>query len=192
MPSLGRLGQRGVAVLVIVLSMLLAVGWYSLWYTKAEAHVSELNNQTQSLSMERNRGLAAKHALPQLKTTITNLQTRYGQFLKALPPKEELAQLLQTITQQAADSGVIINSFSRSPGRSKVPNVRSVSLTMRLQAPFPELYIYLKKLESMKRFSTISDLSLSLGGANPANPTINAGLVLTVYIYEGTTVGGRK
>ena len=56
-----------------------------------------------------------------------------------------------------------------------------VVLALALEAPFPETYAYLRRLEDLSRFSTLSGLNLSVQ-SQEANPTLATSLTLTVYM----------
>lgn len=139
------------------------------------------------LQAARDRGRRAQAALGQLRNTIAELEARQQQFLRELPPQERLADVLASLTQQARQSGVTVRSIQRSPvAQTDVQGVRSVNLALQLESPFSELYVFLRRLEELQRFSTISGLNMSLGGTSgqTANPIINTSLTMTVYVYQ--------
>ncbi|WP_457637312.1 type 4a pilus biogenesis protein PilO [Oceanithermus sp.] len=183
---LAKIGQREIAIIVIVLTLIAAAGWYFTWYSNAQEEIKQIQADIDRLTLERNRGLAAKKALPQLEATIANYEGQIAEFLKALPPREKFANVLQDISDRAKAAGVTVKTIDRSPGQSKVENVRAINVSLTLESPFPELFVYLKKLENMKRFSTIDGLTMSLSQANSYNPLISTNLIMTVYVYEGT------
>ncbi|WP_268065122.1 type 4a pilus biogenesis protein PilO, partial [Acinetobacter baumannii] len=132
-------------------------------------------------------------ALPELRATIAELQAERQAFLRALPKEERLSQVLNEILTEALRSGVTVRSFTRSPTSAPVPEVRAVNLALSLEAPFPETYAYLQRLEGLSRFSSISGLNLSVQGQE-VNPSLNTSLTLTLYVLakdlgqsEGTT-----
>jgi type IV pilus assembly protein PilO len=73
-----------------------------------------------------------------------------------------------------------------------VANVRATNLALQVESPFPELYVFLRNLENLQRFATVSGLNLTLGAGGPAetvaqanNPTINTSLTMTVFTFTG-------
>ena len=183
---LAKIGQREIAIIVIILTLIAAAGWYFTWYSNAQDNIEKIQADIDRLTIERNRGLAAKRALPQLEATIANYESQIAEFLKALPPREEFASVLQDLSDRAKATGVTVKTIGRSPAESKVEDVRAVNVSLTLESPFPELFVYLKKLEDMKRFSTIDGLTMSLSEANSYNPLLSTNLTMTVYVYEGT------
>ena len=183
---LAKIGQREIAIIVIVLSLLAAGLWYFTWYQSAQTRITELSEEIDRLEVQKQRGLAARKALPQLEATIRDYEAQIAEFLKALPPREEFASVLRSLSDRAKATGVTLRSISRSPGESPVEDVRAVNVTLSLESPFPELFVYLKRLENMRRFSTIDGLAMTLGDQQTSNPVLNTNMTMTVYVYEGT------
>jgi len=182
---LAKLGQREIAIIVIILTLIAGATWYFTWYSGAQHKIEQLQGEIDRLEAERNRGLAAKRALPQLEATIADYEAQIAEFLKALPPREKFASVLQSLADRANATGVTMRSITRSPSESKVQDVRAVKVSLSLESPFPELFVFLKKLESMKRFSTIDGLAMSISEANSMNPLLSTNMNMTFYVYEG-------
>ena len=177
---LRTLGQREWALLSILVVALLGVGWYYFLIAPIYQEISRVQSEIEGLTQERNRGLQAQRALPELRATLAQLQAERAAFLRALPPEERLFAVLGELSQEAQRSGVVLKSFTRSPTSAPVPEVRAVSLALQLEAPFPETYTFLKRLEGLSRFSTVSGLNLS-AASQDQNPVLNTGLTLTLY-----------
>jgi len=187
---LRNLGQREWALLSILLVALLGLAWYYFLITPMREEIAQVQSEIDQLTLERNRGLQAQRALPELRAALAQLQAERAAFLRALPPEERLYAVLNELSQEALRSGVVLKSFTRSPTSAPVPEVRAVNLALQLEAPFPETYAFLRRLEGLSRFSTVSGLNLSVAGQD-LNPTLNTSLTLTLYMLaRGTQVGG--
>lgn len=190
---LARMGQREWAIVAIVAAVLLGLMWYFLVTQPLQGRIPEIQAEVDRLTTERDRGRAAQRALPQLRETIARLDAERQQFLRELPPTEQLGRVLSALAQTARESGVVLRTLSRGAGDNQgVANVRATNLAMQVESPFPELYVFLRNLEGFQRFATVSGLNLTLGGGGPAatvaqatNPTINTSLTMTVYTYTG-------
>ena len=70
-----------------------------------------------------------------------------------------------------------------------------MNLALSLEAPFPETYAYLRRLESLSRFSSLSGINLNVQGQE-ANPTLSTSLTLTLYMLakdlEAKAEGGGQ
>ncbi|WP_019550801.1 type 4a pilus biogenesis protein PilO [Thermus scotoductus] len=190
---LARLGQREWALIAIALTLVVALLWYFLLIVPIRQETESVRQEINALIPERDKGRQAQRALPELRATIAELQAERQAFLRALPKEERLSQVLNEILTEALRSGVTVRSFTRSPTSAPVPEVRALSLALSLEAPFPETYAYLQRLEGLSRFSSISGLNLSVQGQE-VNPSLNTSLTLTLYVLakdlgqsEGTT-----
>lgn len=183
---LARLGQREWAIIIIVISVLLGIGLYVFLIRPMQSQIASLQSQIAELSVQRDRGRAAERALPQLRATIIDLELQRQRFFRELPPQEDLSQVLTLLTQLARRSGVTLKSIGRTTGGSEVAGVRTINLAMQVESPFPELFTFLKQLENLQRFATISGLNLTVG-AESSNPVINSSMTMTVYVYTGQT-----
>ena len=178
---LARLGQREWALIAIALTLVVALLWYFLLIVPLRQETELVRQEIATLIPERDRGRQAQRALPELRAAIAQLQAERQAFLRALPREERLAQVLSEILGEAVRSGVTVRSFTRSPTSAPVPEVRAVNLAFSLEAPFPETYAYLRRLEGLSRFSSLSGLNLSVQGQDP-NPTLSTSLTLTLYM----------
>jgi type IV pilus assembly protein PilO len=178
---LARLGQREWALIAMVLTLLVALLWYFLLIVPLQQETDLVRQEIQSLIPERDKGRRAQRALPELRAAIATLQAERQAFLRALPREERLAQVLSEILGEANRSGVVVRSFTRSPTSAPVPEVRAVNLALSLEGPFPETFAYLRRLEGLSRFSSLSGLNLSVQ-SQELNPRLSTSLTLTLYM----------
>ncbi|WP_234553712.1 type 4a pilus biogenesis protein PilO [Thermus caliditerrae] len=176
-----RLGQREWALIAIALTLAVALLWYFLLIVPLRQETEQVRQEIAQLVPQRDRGRQAQRALPELRATIAELQAERQAFLRALPKEERLAQVLNEILGEAVRSGVTVRSFTRSPASAPVPEVRAVNLALSLEAPFPETYAYLRRLEGLSRFSSLSGINLSVQGQD-LNPLLSTSLTLTLYM----------
>lgn len=199
--ALAKLGQREWAIIVMVLALLLGAAWYFTITTSLQNQIPGIESEISTLEQERDRGLAARRALPQLRALISQLESERQQFLRELPPSEQLGRVLTEITQQARESGVRLRQFNRSNGDSGgVANVRATNIALQFDARYTELFEFLDRLQGLRRFATTSGLNLTLGGgpssaaglpANERDPAIGTSLTMTVYTYTGDTASAQ-
>ena len=185
MKALSKLDSRTLALIVIGVFLLLGVLWYYFWLKPTQAQIVAAEQEIQRLEIERNKGLAAKRRLPQLRERIAALQKEIQGFLAALPKEEKFYEVLDLLSKNAKETGVTLNSLTRSPAQSEIAEVASVDVGLRMEAPFPELYAYLKRLESLKRYSSINGVNLTVAEQNELNPRIGASLTVRFYVYRG-------
>lgn len=166
----------------MVLTALVALLWYFFGIQPLRDQTAQVRAEIQNLIPERDRGRQAQRALPQLRALIADLQAQRLAFLRALPQEERLGEVLDELLGEARRSGVQILSFNRSPTQAPTPEVRAVNLALTFEAPFPETYAFLKRLEALSRFTTLSGLNMNVKNAEGPNPILSTGLTLTLYM----------
>jgi len=182
---LSKLDSRKIAIIVIGLALLIAGLWYYLWLKPAKQRIQTIDQEIKQLELQRQRGLMARRRLPQLRTQIAELEREIQSFLAALPEEEKFYEVLDLLAKNAKETGVVLNALSRSPARSQIADVGSVDVELRVEAPFPELYAYLKRLEELKRYSSIHGITFNTIEQTAVNPRIGANLTIRFYIYRG-------
>jgi len=185
MKALSKLDSRALALIIIGVFLLLGILWYYFWLKPTQARIAQTEQEIQRLEIERNKGLAAKRRLPQLRERIAALEKEIQSFLAALPEEEKFYEVLDLLSKNAKETGVTLSSLTRNPTQSEIAEVASVDVGLRMEAPFPELYAYLKRLESLKRYSSINGVNLTVAEQNALNPRIGASLTVRFYVYRG-------
>ncbi len=185
MKALSRFDMRTVALIAIGASLLAGLLWYYFWLKPTQVRIANTESEIQRLEIERNKGLTAKRRLPQLRERIAALEKEIQSFLAALPEEEKFYEVLDLLSKNAKETGVTLNALTRNPTQSEIAEVASVDVGLRLEAPFPELYAYLKRLESLKRYSSINGVNLTVAEQNALNPRIGATLTVRFYVYRG-------
>lgn len=183
--ALNRLDSRTLATILIGLTLFLAGLWYFFWYKPTKARIETLDQEIQQLDSQRRKGLLAKRRLPQLREQIATLEGEIQNFLAALPEEEKFYEVLDLLARNAKETGVTLKSLSRSPTKSEIAEVSSVDVALRVEAPFPELYAYLKRLESLRRYSSINGITFNVAEQNMVNPKIGASMTIRFYVYKG-------
>ncbi len=173
-------------------ALLLGVLWYSFLIVPLQEETRRVRQEIEALILERNRGRQAQRALPELRAAIAALQAERQAFLRALPREERLGEVLQEILGEAVRSGVVVRAFNRSPTTAPIPEVRAVNLALTVEGPFPETFTYLRSLEGLSRFVTLSGPTLS-ARREGEEPILNADLTLSIYMLakEVQVEGGK-
>jgi len=183
--ALNKIDNRTLAIILITLSLVIAGAWYYFWYQPTLARIDSIEQEIQTLESKRQKGLLAKRRLPQLREQIAALEAEIQKFLAALPEEEKFHEVLDLLAQNAKETKVKLKSLNRSPTRSEIAEVSSIDVAINVEAPFPQLYSYLKRLESLRRYSSIKGVQLSATKQDTVNPPINANMTVRFYVYNG-------
>lgn len=190
--KLPKLSQRNGALLVLLVTLIVASLWYFLGISPLRDQIFSLQLQVDTLTQQRDTGLRVRAGLPQVQGEVAQLEAQRAAFFQRLPTQEQLATLLNSLVAEAARARIRISSFNRTPASqaTESENVRSVNLAMEVEGPFPEIFAYLQRLEGMQRFSTLSNLilgqSTDLTNPNGVNGQVTASFTLTFFVLDNT------
>ena len=189
-----RLTGQMIALIVLVVTILVAVLWYTQMYQPVLDEQAALRTEITDLDQKIEVGNRAKANVPQLCTVVADLQVQRKEFLNALPSKEQYADLMRTFKLQVGNNKGQINTLSRSVGATTgvLPaGVRAVSTALNVTGSFTSMIGILQSLESQQRFLRMDGVNLTLGGNNnnattetTSDPKLTAAISVIAYVYD--------
>ncbi len=187
-----RLTGQIIALIVIVLTVLVAVLWYLNMYQVTLDEQAVLRTEIADLDQKIIVGNRAKANVPQLCAVVADLQVQRREFLSALPSKEQYADLLRTFKLQVGNNKGQINTLARTAGASvgTLPaGVRAVSTALNVSGSFTSMIGILQSLESQQRFLRMDTINLNVGTNNSgtettADPKLTAAVSVIAYVYD--------
>jgi Tfp pilus assembly protein PilO len=188
-----RLTGQMIALIVLVVTILVAALWYTSFYQPVLDEQAALRAEIADLDQKIQVGNRAKANVPQLCAVVADLQVQRKEFLNALPSKEQYADLIRTFKLQVGNNKGQINSLNRSAGAATgtLPaGVRAVSTSLSMTGTFGSMIGILQSLEGQQRFLRLDGLSLTLGSTNTtttvneADPALSAAVSVIAYIYN--------
>ena len=191
--KLRNLRQRDIALAVVVLSILMGVLWYFYLYTPTQARITGLNEEISRLEVQIGRGEAARANLPQLRAAVEQLEADRRAFLAQLPRENEVAQLLDQLRSAADDAGVSFDTLQSTGARGEdVQGVRPLGFSMGTEGSYVETIDFLQTLESLRRFTKVQQVGLSVSDQDSQNPPLSATYDFTVYVFMGDDLEDRS
>lgn len=190
--NLRNLKQRDLAIIAIVLSILAGVLWYFYMYRPTQDRITQLESDISLLDIEIQRGEDARNNLPDLRLAVAQLEEDRRVFLSELPLESDIAGLIDQLRASAADADVLVNSLSQGSAQEAIQDVRPIGFNVETAGTYVDTMGFLSSLESLQRFTKISNVSLSLDDNTSANPSLNSSYNFTVYVYTGTDPGEQQ
>lgn len=188
--SFRKLRQRDVAIIVLVVTALLAGVWYLYMYRPTLERIQVLEDDATRLDLEVVRGEAALRNLPTLREEVAALELERLAFLAELPLESDVAGLLQQVRQSAEASDVTISQLSQGSVSESLPDVRPISFDVATNGNYADTMQFLMSLEDLQRYTKIRQVGLSRGGAETEeDPELTGNFSMTVYVYTGTDPG---
>lgn len=188
--SLRKLRQRDLALIIIVLTVLLSLLWYFYLYRPAQARITELDLTIETLNADIRTGEIARDSIEALEADIAELQEQRRAFLAELPLASEVSNLIDQLRVGAEAAGVDFSSVSQGgPSNEEIESVRSIGFSVATQGSYAQTMSFLNLLESLRRFTKIRQVSLSVSDNGIEDPGLSATYDFTVYVYTGSDPG---
>jgi len=187
--DLRRLRQRDIAIIMIVLSLLLAVLWFFYMYQPTQERISTLESDIARLDVDIRRGEDARRNLPDLRLAVAQLEQDRLDFLAQLPRESDVAGLIDALRVSAIDSDMLVNGFSQGSASESIQDVRPIGFDVSTTGTYGETMSFLTQLEALQRFTKIRQVSLNIDDNTSSDPDLNATFNFTIYVYTGTDPG---
>jgi type IV pilus assembly protein PilO len=194
--SFRNMRQRDVALLAIVLTVIIGLIWYLYMYRPTQKRITSLQSDITTLQRQIATGERAKANLPDLRAAVAQLEQDRQDFLAQLPKQSDISGLIDQLRTSAGASGVQVDRFSqgRTQGggqQNNVQDVRPIGFTIATTGDFTHTMDFLSKLEALKRFTKIGQVSINISGSKnaTANPDLSATFRFTVFVYTGKDPG---
>ena len=184
--NLRKLRQRDIALGIIVLTVILGVLWYFYMYQPAQGRIAELNTQIEELNADIRTGEIARDNIQSLQDELARLALERQAFLEELPLESEVSALIDQLRVGAETAGVDFNSVSQGGGGSEqIQDVRSLGFSVATDGSYVNTMNFLDILESLRRFTKIRQVGLSVQDDGVNDPSLNATYDFAVYVYTG-------
>lgn len=184
--SLRNLRQRDLALILVVVSILIAVLWYFYMFRPASARIAALEGQIDTLNADIRTGEIARDNIEQLEAELARLELEKQAFLAELPLESEVAALIDQLRLGAEGAGVGFTSISKGGGNDEqIQGVRPIGFSVATAGNYPSTMTFLNILEGLQRFTKIRQVGFNVDEEGVDNPELSANYDFTVYVYTG-------
>lgn len=172
------------AALVIVFSLVLAVGWYFDWQhqweqlEQARARETELKKQ-----FEHKQRIAAN--LGKYQKQLTDMEASFGAMLRQLPSRAEVAKLLVDISQTGLASGLEFELFKPRESIRK-EFYAELPVSIRVRGTYQEFAHFVSAVANLPRIVTLHNISINRNGPARPGPNKNQGTPLRMALSAKT------
>lgn len=148
--------------LVGLVCLLIAVGYYYLFYSVAAAKISALEKKLADLEHEIKQQEVIARNLPSFKAEVRRLEEQLTLLLEQLPNSAEIPSLLKSISDVGKESGLEFVKFA--PGaEAKKDFYASIPVSMQVSGDYHSFVTFADKVSHLPRIVNIADIGL----ANP-------------------------
>ncbi|NOY44449.1 MAG: type 4a pilus biogenesis protein PilO [Deltaproteobacteria bacterium] len=145
-------------------TVLVGLGYYFLGFQPRLQELRGLEDRYERLGRELRENQAIADNLPRVKEEVRHLDEKLAEALQKLPNREEIPDLLQTISDLGKDSGLEFLLFK--PGGSQPKDFYAeVPLEMQVLGRYHDVAVFFDKVGRLPRIVTI--VSSEFGNPKP-------------------------
>ncbi len=173
------------AALAFILTIIL--GWqYDVKDLQKDLNQTEQAEKELRFSFERKQQKAAN--LPALKEQLTNIEETFGDLLKRLPNKSEIAELLVDISQQGLGAGLEFELFK--PGEEQPEDFYiEVPIEIRVTGTYHQFGSFISGVSDLPRIVTNHNIKIN---RDDKNKVMILETVAKTYRYEEEIEGDSQ
>ncbi|PTA67308.1 type 4a pilus biogenesis protein PilO [Deinococcus arcticus] len=183
-----KLAPRNIFLLVLAACLIVGALWYTMRFQARQAEISQLQGELDTVNARVLTLRANAARLPALREEVAKLTEEQQVFLAALPQAANYNAVLDEVRLNASAAGATLSGFTVQSGNatSLPAGVRPINLSLSASGRFGELFTLLRSLETMNRFSTVTNVNLQLPAATSLDPRLESTMGLTVYTFDPT------
>lgn len=147
-----------IAAITILCGLILAAGWHFDWKDQWETLAkAEKEEEDKLLKLDIKQKKAAN--LEALKTQMTEMEQSFGDMLRQLPDKTEVAGLLVDISQTGLGSGLEFELFKPQPEKPS-EFYAELPIEIRVVGQYHEFGEFVSGVASLPRIVTMHDVEI--------------------------------
>lgn len=197
-------GKYRIIIISFVISLILFLFYYFLFYTKWQKKLSELKKELIDLQTQLSSAKRSLKELPRLEKEIKSLEYKWELSQRLLPPEEKIDDVIRLITQRAMESGVKIMELKRgnpspytqirtpapsgkTPGKPATPppsvSIQQIPLNLKIKSNYNGLCEFLSTISTLQRLITTWNVNIISKVENEY--TLEGTLEARIYVFGG-------
>src|SRR5262245_1979304 len=148
------------SVLIIVLGLIVAAGWWFDWQNQIE----QINGEKAKEEQLRATFLDKKKQaidLPAYRKQLQDIEKQFGALLKQLPGKSEMDALLTDINQAGLGRGLQFELFKPASAEIQRDFYAELPITIKVTGNYHDLGAFASDIGKLSRIVTLNDIGLS-------------------------------
>jgi len=148
------------AILILILCVLVAVGWYFLYTEDQFKELERVERVEQDLRLDFEGKQAKAANLEAYRAQLAEMQESFGAMLRQLPNRTEVADLLVDVSQTGLAAGLEFELFQPQP---EIPKdfYAELPIKVRVIGKYHEFGEFVSGLAALPRIVTIHNVGIS-------------------------------
>src|SRR5512145_124217 len=158
--DLSKLPPKQKLVVAVLVSVIVAVGYYYLYYSEAAKRVASLERRLAEMSSKIKEQEVIARNLPSFRVEVTKLEEQLKLLLDQLPNATELPSLLNNLSELARESGLEVLKFTPRP-EVKKDFYAEIPVSMAVLGNYKDYIVFADKVSHLPRIVNLSDIAFA-------------------------------
>jgi len=158
--DLSKLPPKQKLLVTVLISVVVAVGYYYLYYSEASKRVVALQNTLNDKSRTIKEQEVIARNLPSFRLEVTKLEEQLKLLLDQLPNSAELPSLLNNLSELARDSRLDVLKFTPKP-EVKKDFYAEIPVSIAVFGNYRNFVLFADKTSHLPRIVNLSDIAFS-------------------------------
>jgi type IV pilus assembly protein PilO len=179
----------GGLVLAVILYCYFFTSLLPITYKANASQVGELEVRYRDLTKDLNKARQAAHRLPYLENEYQLLHRKWEQSQSLLPPEQDMAWLLRTVSLLGTQAGIEFTLFKPLPPKPAQYHTEN-PIQIKVVGGYHQIGAFLSEMANLDRIVNVTDLELTTNKdkENDAEQPASASFVAVTYTLGGTGV----
>jgi type IV pilus assembly protein PilO len=183
--ALGKLPWYGQIGVFVVLSLVLAAGFYYQLETPAQAAMDIRRAELTAIQARVTNGQAMARRLPEFRKEIAELEARLEVLKPILPTERDAGDLLRRVQTLAVQSNLTILGFR--PQAITLNEIHAEwPISLQLEGNYHNLGVFLDRVSKFPRIINIGAMNLAAKSPPEANASMTMGVTATTFVLTET------
>ncbi len=158
--DLSKLPPKQKLLMTVLVSVIVAVGYYYLYFVEAQKNYNNLESQLKTMSGEIQKQEIIARNLPEFRLQVATLEEQLKVLLDQLPNSAELPSLLNNVSELARESRLDVLKFTPKP-ENKKDFYAEIPVAIAVYGNFRSFILFADKVSHLPRIVNLSDIAFS-------------------------------
>jgi len=158
--DLSKLPPKQKLLVAVLVSVVVAVGYYYLYYSEAAKRIASLQGRLAEMSSKIKEQEVIARNLPSFRLEVTKLEEHLKLLLDQLPNSAELPSLLNNVSELARESRLDVIKFTPRP-EVKKDFYAEIPVSIAVFGNYRNYILFADKVSHLPRIVNLSDIVFS-------------------------------
>jgi len=169
-------------LLIVLVSLLLAVGWWFFFISPRNGDIADAKDQLEAAQSQEQRLRVQIAQLMEIQDDEILYLDAISRLETLIPERPLLDEFIEDVDSLAADTGIALRSMAPSvPVQRADSDLRIINVSIQIEGEFFDILGFLFGLNDMERLVRVDGLSLTSGVDEEGTTLLNVSLDLRLF-----------